>query len=300
MDFHKSASLFFFKTVLFYILISLLISFLLVLFLPALLTSPNSTSYQSLLSFFIFIPIIFYYKKLNKLKFNEMLYLKPISFKNIVFIIIFGFLMQPILQLVSSLTTFIFKESTSQFVIFDENASVIFLFFSMVILPAFFEEIIFRGMFLREYKDANFWYFIIFPALFFGLLHLNIAQFFYAFIAGMFFTFIVKVTKSIFSSFICHIIFNGTQFILLYNSINYDDISAILNLGFLILFLMSLLFFILFIYLFIKANKENIIELKAHFEKNKENKAKVFNSYFIWSLIIFFVFLLLNYISLDL
>lgn len=77
--------------------------------------------------------------------------------------------------------------------------------FSVAILPAICEEFTHRGLLLGVgskiigYKKA-----IVLSSIMFGLMHLNIQQFFYATILGLLMGFVFAVTKSIFPAMIIH------------------------------------------------------------------------------------------------
>lgn len=76
---------------------------------------------------------------------------------------------------------------------------------TVAILPAICEEFVHRGMLLKGvantvgYKKA-----IIISSVLFGLMHLNIQQFFYATILGIFMGFLVTITRSIVPAIIVH------------------------------------------------------------------------------------------------
>ena len=76
---------------------------------------------------------------------------------------------------------------------------------SVAILPALCEEFLHRGLLLRGtsqvigYKKA-----IILSSLLFGLMHLNISQFFYATILGLLMGFVATITRSIWPAVIMH------------------------------------------------------------------------------------------------
>ena len=95
----------------------------------------------------------------------------------------------------------------------SSNTQVWYLFFSLfftAVLPGIFEEILHRGILLNGLKQTkNYKWAIIFSGLFFGFMHLNINQFFYATIIGMFFAFIALITKSIWPSIIMHFVNNA-------------------------------------------------------------------------------------------
>lgn len=77
------------------------------------------------------------------------------------------------------------------------------------ILPAICEENLNRGMLLSGTKGLGMVRCVLLNGLMFGLLHLNIEQFFYAALIGCFLGFIVYVTDSIYPCMIIHFMNNG-------------------------------------------------------------------------------------------
>lgn len=78
------------------------------------------------------------------------------------------------------------------------------------ILPGFCEEILHRGLMLHAGKKCgNTKFCLIISSILFGLIHLNIGQFFYASILGFFIGYIAIVTNSIFPAMIVHFMNNG-------------------------------------------------------------------------------------------
>ena len=78
----------------------------------------------------------------------------------------------------------------------------------IAVLPAFVEEFIFRGLIYHSYRKNGLVGACVFSALAFGVMHMNLNQFFYAFVIGMFFAKMVEVTGSMWSSVIAHFAFN--------------------------------------------------------------------------------------------
>ena len=77
------------------------------------------------------------------------------------------------------------------------------------ILPAVCEENLNRGMLLNGTRCLGMKKCILLNGLLFGLLHLNIEQFFYASLIGFFLGFVVYVTDSIYPCMIIHFMNNG-------------------------------------------------------------------------------------------
>lgn len=82
------------------------------------------------------------------------------------------------------------------------------------ILPAICEENINRGMLLNGTRGLGIKKCVLLNGLMFGLLHLNIEQFFYATLIGCFLGFIVFVTDSIYPCMIIHFMNNGIGVVL--------------------------------------------------------------------------------------
>lgn len=264
----------------------------------------NTIYYQSINSIIFFsIPIIVYmlYKKISL---KNILKLQKISFKNIICIIFLSIFFQPLFKLIASLTIVFSRDIVGSSI----NSFLEYPFWQLIIvlvvLPAILEEIVFRGIFLKEYENSPFWFGILFSSLFFAMMHLTISQFFYAFLGGLIMSLLVKVTNSIFSSMLFHFILNGTQITLAYISsqvlkvqfINLDNISMEekLNLLYsnLILFIVTIPFLILFIYLFFKINKDNISNLKREISSDKGFKENPFNIFFLNCVLLYLLFLM--------
>ena len=78
----------------------------------------------------------------------------------------------------------------------------------MAVIPALVEEFIFRGLFYGTYRKCGILKGALMSGLVFGLFHLNINQFCYAFVIGVVFAFLVEATGSIWSSVLAHFAIN--------------------------------------------------------------------------------------------
>lgn len=77
------------------------------------------------------------------------------------------------------------------------------------LLPGVCEEFCHRGLLVNGYKQIGAKKTIMLVGLLFGLMHLNVEQFFYATIIGMFLTFLVYLTDSVIPSMIIHFLNNA-------------------------------------------------------------------------------------------
>ncbi len=87
-------------------------------------------------------------------------------------------------------------------------------------LPAVCEETAHRGMLLSSFKDLGMKSAILLSGLMFGLMHMNIEQFFYACIIGFFFGYVACKTNSIYPTMILHLMNNSLSCIFTFASVN--------------------------------------------------------------------------------
>lgn len=87
-------------------------------------------------------------------------------------------------------------------------------------LPAVCEEVAHRGMLLRAYQPLGTWKAILISSLMFGLLHINIEQFFYATIIGLFLGLLTMMCNSIIPAMIIHFMNNALSTYLLFSEVN--------------------------------------------------------------------------------
>ena len=117
------------------------------------------------------------------------------------------------------LSLFGYAPATSTITSYPFWAFLIALFASAV-LPGFCEEFANRGVLLSGLKGLGAKKAIIISGLLFGLMHFNIGQFGYAFLAGMFFAYICLATGSIIPGMIIHFLNNGIVEYLTFAKVN--------------------------------------------------------------------------------
>ena len=84
--------------------------------------------------------------------------------------------------------------------------------FIIAVTPAICEETAMRGVILSGYKSVDVKSAVMTNGFLFGMLHMNPNQFFYTFVGGMIFAYLVETTDSIFSSMIAHFLNNFMAF----------------------------------------------------------------------------------------
>ncbi|MDE6181934.1 MAG: CPBP family intramembrane metalloprotease, partial [Eubacteriales bacterium] len=220
MNSHKKASFFMFLLLFHIAFISHSLILTIARIFPSIAMPKNSTFLQMIGSVIFFAIPVLIYAIIKKLPLNKILMLKPISLKNFFIIVFLSLFMQPFLQLISALTSLFAENELTDALNSFYQAPFWQVFLAVAIFPAILEEVIFRGVFSKEYEDCPFWFGVIFSGLFFGLMHLTITQLFYATIAGIILSILVKVTNSIWSSILAHFVLNGTQITISYFLVN--------------------------------------------------------------------------------
>lgn len=89
-----------------------------------------------------------------------------------------------------------------------DNASSVILYMSTAIAPAFAEEFLFRGVFYSNLRPYGRTQAVLISSLLFALMHQNIDQLFYTFVAGIAMALMYELTGSIWCSVIYHLINN--------------------------------------------------------------------------------------------
>lgn len=96
--------------------------------------------------------------------------------------------------------------------------------FLLALSPAIVEEISMRGIILSNYRSKPVLTTCLINGLFFGLFHMNINQFIYAFAMGVVLCFVVHVTGSIVSAMVIHFTINASSLILAKISLYMEEV----------------------------------------------------------------------------
>ncbi|MBE5847480.1 MAG: CPBP family intramembrane metalloprotease [Lachnospiraceae bacterium] len=101
------------------------------------------------------------------------------------------------------------------------------LFFLIAVWSPLCEEIAFRGFVFRGYRgNAGFWRAAIVSAFLFGLVHLNMNQFIYAFVFGILLALLTEATGSIWPGFFYHMLFNAIAVFAMYGDPSFAEGKA--------------------------------------------------------------------------
>ncbi len=155
-----------------------------------------------------------------------------ISIIDLLLVLFCGILVQPVMMLISAISQLFFQNITSSSMVEMAQMPLWALLLSVGFLPAFFEELVCRGVIFQGHRDTPLWYQILLPAVFFGFLHLNFQQTIYAAIAGIFMALLVRFTGSLWASIAAHLVVNGSQSLIVWaltRSEGYSELLAETN-----------------------------------------------------------------------
>lgn len=133
----------------------------------------------------------------------------------VLLLIVFAYLITPVLNLLNAVSMLFSKNIISNSLggIITEYPLWIGIG-AIALIPCILEECVYRGVFFNEYRKVNPRLGILLSGLLFGMMHMNLNQFFYAFVMGTIFALLVEATDSLLSSMVVHFVINATSVVL--------------------------------------------------------------------------------------
>lgn len=159
---------------------------------------------------------VFIFIKASGQKYVNVLEFKRLSPKNLLYVIALSVSVYPMALVLSAVTAMFFTNHIPEVV--GEMAvqvNPLIMFFAMGLSPAIFEEILLRGMLGKPLKHLGTKGALL-NGLYFGLIHLNPHQFFYAFALGVLLYYILVLTGSIWAPILSHLIINSLALVLFF------------------------------------------------------------------------------------
>lgn len=142
--------------------------------------------------------------------------LKTISSKEVlisigigIIVFVLNIIFSTIIQFILSLLGYSMASSGSEIAAEPTIANLILSLLMTAVLPAFCEEFTHRGMLLSGYKVLGFKKAVLYSSILFGLIHLNINQFFFATLVGVVLASVTLFSRSIIPAMIIHFLNNG-------------------------------------------------------------------------------------------
>ena len=162
----------------------------------------------------ILVPVILFvlYEKINVAKCLPYKLLKPLD---ALLALLFGYSLIPMMILLNYVSMLFstnkIQEATGALMEYPFLVQIFFL----AIIPAFVEEFVFRGIFYHSYRKNGILGAALLSGFIFGIMHLNINQFVYAFVLGVIFALLVEATGSMLTSMIAHFAINTYSIIIM-------------------------------------------------------------------------------------
>jgi len=164
---------------------------------------------------------------ITKDKFKRHMPNQPLDMLNLVYIFFISILAIPAMMLISGISSLFVNNDAAELLagISGAGHSWIMMMLAVAVTPGIVEEVVFRG-YIQSTTRGSIKKIAIFNGLLFGLMHLNLHQFMYTFILGIFFAYMVYYTRSIWSAIFSHFLVNGVNVSLMYWVTQSYDYSA--------------------------------------------------------------------------
>lgn len=179
-------------------------------------TVPLSINERMILSqLLVLLPAVLYCL-IFRVPVKEWIPFRKMKFSVWVLVVVATYLMYPLLIVLNALTLFFVKSGTAELTEMVWKDGLLAGLFLMAVVPAVVEEFLFRGVLFSTYRKSKVLPAIFLSAFLFGCMHLNLNQFLYAFVLGIYMAFLIEATGSIFSSMLAHFTINGTSAVVSY------------------------------------------------------------------------------------
>ena len=248
-------------------------------------TNPVIIAITTLCAQFAFILIVWVYNKKKNIEFKKAIKFKKVNVwlcvGAVVTSVAFLFLSSNLVTCVDALLRLTGYSKSSAMPFDMSNVGwVIFSIFGLALLPAFFEEVLFRGMVLGGLIDKKSSLkrkilMLVIASVAFACIHQSCQQFFYPFVCGMVFGAVYLFSGNIWYSMLMH--FAGNTTVIIINALNAgSEVAETVSIDFgfvmisIALFIVALIVVALYLYLIKKLTKQN-----EFFEKEVTNEVTI-------------------------
>ena len=176
-------------------------------------------------------PVIMLSFNRDDIKLTDRLGLKGMKLSTTAMVVLYGIFIMPVGTLANAISL-LWVDNTvldSTGAMLSQNWIVVLI--ATAVIAPLVEEFCFRGFMYNGYRQDKIRFSaVIVSALAFAFMHMNVNQAAYAFIVGIAFALIYEATGSLWSSVICHGLFNAESVIFMYLEEyfypgTYDDLS---------------------------------------------------------------------------
>lgn len=184
--------------------------------IPVLLGVQDIMMLQFLTEVFLVLPAAVYLI-LQKKSLKESIGVSAITIKQLLLLIPAALCVDKIAELFNLLSQ-LFTENEVSVYMADLITKYPFFvaFFVISMEPAICEEVVYRGVVYQGYRRGKILVAALVSAFLFGIMHMNLNQFVYAFMIGILFALINEAVGSIIPSMLIHMYINGKSVVLIY------------------------------------------------------------------------------------
>lgn len=253
------------------------------------------------------LPLLFY-MKITKQKIGRVLPVKLPGLKNMLLVAAIIVAFTPMMGFLSGFTALFTDNVVEEILMVVSPYPLWALLIVFAVFPSVCEELFFRGALYKEQAPMSFKKLIFVNGLFFGIVHLNIQQFFYAFALGMIFAYFMYFTRNILIPIWGHFCVNGSQILLFYFGSDLQDYNQPVSLplvaasGIVGLLFMPVVIFLM--RLFVKNNSSQVyfeafeespqLVTESEFSEIPVSEAGLLNFEFVIILMIFITIVILT------
>ena len=166
--------------------------------------------------FGLFVPFLFYLL-FTRQKFRHVLLLTPLGPKNTLIVLLISIVIIPMVHLITYLLALVFHPMVFDAMITIAAAPLWASLLVIGVFPSLFEEFFIRGAIYKEYEEVSIRKRAVMTGLFFGIMHFNFHQSFYAFLFGILYAYLLYYTRSIFAPMLMHFV-NNSLSVLMFRS----------------------------------------------------------------------------------
>ena len=164
----------------------------------------------------IIIPSIIY-MAVKKIPFKQTVRMKktnPVNFVMALLVILFSYPVVVVLNIFSMF--FVDNAVAGTMTDMMSEMNIFFVFFAVAVMPAFGEEILFRGVMYNTYSQFRPAMGLVISAAAFGMMHGNFNQMPYAAFLGVVFVLMLEASDSIWVTMFMHFLLNGSNVLMMY------------------------------------------------------------------------------------
>lgn len=165
--------------------------------------------------FLVLFPILYYFIFV-KTPIKDTLRINKTNPLNFLLAALLAIFVMPSIMLINLISQFFVKQALTDTLANIGDYNYFYVILVIAVFPAVFEEMIARGIILSHFRHRNYLIASLMSGFFFGMMHLNINQFLYAFVLGFLFAIVVHLTGSIYCSMLMHFIINSVNASLAY------------------------------------------------------------------------------------